>query len=34
MDAPECEDGDEDGDEARINEPLDRVIDFLATYLP
>ncbi len=33
MDDPDHEDDDED-DEDRINEPLDRVIDFLATYLP
>lgn len=34
MDASDGDDGGEDADEERINEPLDRVIDFLATYLP
>ena len=28
------DDSDGDDDEEEINEPLDRIIDFLATYLP
>ncbi|MFQ3285190.1 MAG: hypothetical protein ACI9TI_000826 [Natronomonas sp.] len=28
------DDGDEDGEEEEINRALDRIVDFLATYLP
>ncbi len=31
---PSADEDDADSDEKEINEPLDRIINFLATYLP